>query len=74
MSEKIERRIYEITQRIHDLRDRANSTILSGEINKLNKSIKSLTKEKEKLLRKIDNEQNKQQQWQQDSFTNDTVL
>jgi predicted nucleic acid-binding Zn-ribbon protein len=74
MSEKIERRIYEITQRIHDLRDRANSTILSGEINKLNKSIKSLTKEKEKLLRKIDNEQNKQQQWQQDSFTNDIVL
>ncbi|MCL5460176.1 hypothetical protein M3M33_16175, partial [Loigolactobacillus coryniformis] len=70
MSEKIERRISEITQRIHDLRDRANSTILSGEINKLNKSIKSLTKEKEKLLRKIENEQNKQQQWQQDPFSN----
>lgn len=59
VEEKIQKRIYEISQRILDLKDRANSTIVAGEINKLNKCIKSLSKEKDKLFRKLENEQNR---------------
>lgn len=56
---KTQKRIYEISQRILDLKDRANSTIVAGEINKLNKCVKSLTKEKSKLIRKLENESNR---------------
>jgi hypothetical protein len=50
---KLQHRIEQIVERIHTLNDRKNGTIVVSEQNKLAKEIKSLTKEKEKLLRKI---------------------
>lgn len=55
MSEKIERRIQEINTRILDLKDRVANSIVTSEINKTNKCIKSLSKEREKLFKKLEN-------------------
>lgn len=51
--EKLERRINQIEDRIYLLKNRVNGTIVVSEQNKLNKEIKSLNKEKEKLLKKF---------------------
>jgi hypothetical protein len=50
---KLQARIDQIVERIHILNDRRNGTIVVSEQNKLAKEIKSLNKEKEKLLKKF---------------------
>lgn len=53
---KLQNRIDQIVERIHTLNDRKNGTIVVSEQNKLSKEIKSLNKEKEKLLKKLVNQ------------------
>lgn len=51
--DKLQNRINNTIERINVLNDRKNGTIVESEQNKLSKEIKSLNKEKEKLLKKI---------------------
>lgn len=53
---KLQCRINQIVDRIHILNDRKNGTVVVSEQNKLSKEIKSLSKEKDKLLKKLVNQ------------------